>query len=64
MYRSIEMDDKTSSRNKYILTFALGTIVGGIGLALATKAMPKMMSRMMQNMMAQMGKEGCDPQEM
>ena len=57
------MDDKTSSRNKYILTFVLGTIAGGIGLALATNAMPKMMSRMMRSMTAETGKERCDHQE-
>jgi hypothetical protein len=57
------MGDKTSSGNKYFLTFTLGAIAGGIALAWATNAMPRLMSRMMQNMMAQMGKEGCNPED-
>jgi CheY-specific phosphatase CheX len=46
----------------------LGAIGGGLVVAVATKAIPKMMSQMMagmmQNMMAQMGEAGCDPGEM
>lgn len=53
----------------YLLAAALGVIVGGLAVALGTKAIPNMMSRMMatamENMMrAQMGGEGCDPAEM
>ena len=46
----------------------LGAVGGGIIVALATRALPKMMSQMMsgmmQNMMSQMGEAGCDPAEM
>jgi len=54
------------SRGKwYFLTAILGAIGGGIIVAVATRAIPKMMSQMMagmmQNMMAQ---EGCNPMEM
>ncbi len=58
------MDNQTSNRNKYILTFTLGAITGGAVLAWATNALPKMMPRMMQNMMSQMSKEGHNPEEM
>ncbi len=58
------MNNKTSNRGKYIVTFTLGAIAGGAVLALATRAMPKMMAGMMQNMMAQMSKEGHNPEEM
>jgi CheY-specific phosphatase CheX len=59
----------TSSRNKgYVLAALLGAIGGGLIVALATRAIPKMMSQMMsgmmQNMMAQMGEDGCNPAEM
>jgi hypothetical protein len=55
----------TSSRNKgYVLAALLGAIGGGLIVALATRAIPKMMSGMMQNMMAQMGEDGCNPAEM
>ncbi len=58
------MNNRTSNTGKYILTFTLGAIAGGATLALATRAMPRMMAGMMQNMMAQMGKEGHKPEEM
>ena len=43
------------SMRGYALAAALGAIGGGLVVAFATKAIPKMMSRMMQNMMANMG---------
>jgi hypothetical protein len=58
------MGDTGSNTKKYILLLAVGAIGGGIAIALATRAMPKMMSGMMQSMMARMGEDGCDPQEM
>ncbi len=58
------MRDQGSHSRKYMLAFGLGAIGGGLLLAWATNAMPKMMPRMMQNMMAQMRGEGCDPKEM
>jgi len=59
----------TSSHNKgYVLVAVLGAIGGGLIVALATRAIPKMMSQMMsgmmQNMMARMGEGGCNPAEM
>ena len=43
---------------------ALGAVGGGLMLAIATKAIPKMMPKMMQSMMSHMGGEGCNPAEM
>jgi CheY-specific phosphatase CheX len=56
------------SRNKgYLIAVVLGAIGGGLIVALATSAIPKMMSRMMagmmQNMMAHMAEQGCNPAE-
>ena len=53
-----------SHSRRYVLAAVLGAIGGGIVVALATKAVPRMMSGMMRNMMAQMGEDGCDPAEM
>jgi hypothetical protein len=55
-----------SSRNKeYIVAASLGAIGGGLIVAIATRAIPKMMSKimagMMQNMMAQMSERECEP---
>lgn len=52
----------------YLIAAAFGATAGGIGVAIFTRAIPKMMSRMMSNMMGnmmkQMRKEGCNPEEM
>ena len=48
----------------YLIAAALGATVGGIGVAIFTRAIPKMMSRMMGNMMKQMGSAGCNPEDM
>jgi len=62
------MDKTDSNTNKYILVAFLGAVSGGLVVAIATRAVPKMMSQMMsgmmQNMMSQMGEGGCDPAEM
>ena len=58
------MGETCSNTKKYMLAFAVGAIGGGIAIAWATRAMPKMMSGMIQSMMARMSEEGCDPQEM
>ena len=55
------MDEKGSHSKGYIFAVFLGAIGGGAVVALATKALPKMMSGMMRNMMARMGEGGCDP---
>jgi len=45
---------------KHILAFVLGVVAGGILVAKATNAIPKMM----QNMMAHMEEKGHSPMEM
>ncbi len=58
------MSDTGLNIRKYMLTLAVGAVGGGLVIAWATKAMPKMMSGVMQNMMAHMAGEGCSPAEM
>ncbi len=58
-----------NSRNRgYVIAALFGAIGGGIIVALATRAIPKimaqMMSQMMPKMMAQMGEGDCSPAEM
>ena len=52
----------------YGVATLLGAVGGGLLVALATKAIPKimsqMMSGMMKTMMAQMKTRGCNPAEM
>ena len=47
----------------YALAVLLGAIGGGLLVAIATKAIPRMMSGMMQNMVMQMQKNGFNPGE-
>ena len=49
---------------KYAVAFGLGALGGGLLIAWATGAIPKMMSGLMQNMMVRMQEEGCDAKEM
>ena len=49
---------------RYMMTLAVGAVGGGLLVAWATKALPRMMSGMMKSMMANMEKEGFDPKEM
>jgi len=58
------MNDIGSKSRNYMLAVAVGALGGGLLVAWAANAMPKMMSRMMQNMMTRMREEGCDPTEM
>ena len=55
-------------KTHYVIVALLGAVGGGIVIALATRAIPKMMSRMipgmMRGMMAQMGQGACEPTEM
>ena len=48
----------------YVLAAALGALGGALLMALATRAVPKMMAGTMRSMMAQMRAGGCDPAEM
>ena len=62
------MNDSRAPISGYLLAAVLGATVGGIGVVIFTRAIPKMMSRMMSNMMGnmmtRMGGEGCNPEEM
>ena len=62
------MENKTSLGGSHALAGLLGAIGGGLVVAFATRAIPKMMSQMMsgmmQNMMSNMDEAGCDPAEM
>jgi len=62
------MNIPCSDARRYVLAATFGAIGGGLLVALAAKAIPKMMSKMrsgmMENMMAQMRKSGCNPAEM
>lgn len=53
-----------SGGKKYLLAVTLGAVGGGLVVAWATRAMPRMMSGMMQSMMSRMGGEDCSPAEM
>jgi hypothetical protein len=61
------MGDTSSHKRDYALAVFLGTIAGGLVVAIATKAIPRMMSEMMSkmmgNMMARMKERGFDPAE-
>ena len=52
----------------YVVAVVLGAAAGGLVVAYASKAFPRMMvrrmSHMMRDRMAQMGESGCDPAEM
>jgi len=62
------MNNSRAPMAGYFLAAALGATIGGIGIAIITRAFPKMMVRMMSNMMGnmmqQMGGEGCNPEDM
>lgn len=55
------MPDTRSRTRGYVLAAVLGAIGGGVVVALATDAIPRMMSRFMQTMMARMEEGGFDP---
>jgi hypothetical protein len=57
------MNNPHASTKGYALAAILGAIGGGLLVAVATKAIPKMMSGMMHNMMMQMRAKGFNPAE-
>ena len=61
------MSNPSSPFKGYVLAAGLGTLTSGIVVALATKAIPKIMSQMMagtmQRMMSQAGADGCMPSD-
>jgi hypothetical protein len=59
-----KMDGTGSHAKGYIIAAVLGAIGGGLVVAFATEAIPRMMSQMMQNMMANIGEDGFNPAEM
>ena len=58
------MNESRTPISGYLIAAALGAMVGGVGVAIITRAIPVMMSHMMSNMMKQMGDEGCNPEDM
>jgi hypothetical protein len=56
-----------SRRTGYLITTLLGAAAGGLVVAWVTHAIPRMMkgmmAGMMENMRAQMGAEGCKPDD-
>ena len=62
------MEASISTSKNSIVAALLGAFGGGIIVAVATRAIPKMMGAMMRDMMSsmmeQMGEAGCDPAEM
>ena len=61
------MSKRGSRRVGYLFAALLGAVGGGVVVAIATDAIPRMMTQMMsgmmQNMMAQMGEGEFDPSE-
>ena len=56
------MQNKHSNRSKYVLAARLGAAAGGLGVALRTRVVPKLMSGMEEKckqMMAGMAASGC-----
>ena len=62
------MNPGIDQRKHYTVAILLGAIGGGLFVALATRAIPKMMAQiisgMMQNMISHMRESGCEPSEM
>jgi hypothetical protein len=57
------MPSKRSHASGYVFAVLLGAIGGGVAVALATNAVPRMMSQFMRRMMDQMAEGGFDPSE-
>jgi hypothetical protein len=47
-----------------VLAALAGAVIGGLVVAVATEAIPKIMSGIMRTMIAQMKESGCNPTEM
>lgn len=58
------MHNTGSQARGYVLAAVMGAIGGGLIVALATNAIPKMISQTMQNMMAHMRESGFSPAQM
>ena len=59
------MEKVGSDRGRLVLAALLGAVGGGLAVAIATRALPRLigsiMSHMMQNRSSQMGEGGCSP---
>lgn len=59
------MHGADSQSKRYLLAALLGALGGGLVVALATRAVPRMASQIMAGRMrdlcAEMGEDGCDP---
>jgi len=55
------MNNISTNKRGYFFAALAGAIGGGLTVAIASKAFPKMMQTMMKNMMATMAESGCDP---
>jgi hypothetical protein len=53
-----------NNRQGMVLAAILGAIGGGIFVLLVGEIIPRIMQEMMRGMMAEMGGEGCDPEDM
>ena len=58
------MTERSSHAGGYLIAAVMGAIGGGLAVALATKAIPKMGSLMMQGMMDRMREAGFNPADM
>ena len=66
------MSSPNTERGRYLVVLILGAVAGGLIVAVATKAIPKIMSGLMEQMMSEMPQkmraymqaEGIDPAEM
>ena len=58
----------SDEKKRILMAGGIGAIVGGVVVAAATNAIPRMMegisATMMGKMMKRMGEEGCTPEEM
>lgn len=59
--RGVEM---RNNRQGLVLAAILGAIGGGFFILLVGEIFPRIMREMMRGMMAEMGGEGCDPEDM
>jgi hypothetical protein len=57
-------DEMMNTRQGYVLAAIIGVIGGGILMAIIGEIIPRIMREMMKGMMAEMGGEGCDPEDM
>lgn len=57
------MEESGAHWGRYLLAVGVGALLGGVAVALATRAMPRLMAGMMRRMMESMREEGVAPGE-